>query len=229
MKLTATFAVLASVTATGLYADIERGEKAYNKCIGCHEIGEDSEHTVGPHLNGIFGRKAGSHEDFDWYSDWMIDEGTGGLVWNEDTLYEFIKNPNAVVPNTAMGFRGYEDPEDIKHVIEYLKLFQNGGEGVEGPAVVREVELSDEILAIEGDVAYGEYLSSDCTTCHQEDGQATMGVPAIVGWPTENFVYAMHAYKEKVRENPVMQMMAGNLGAEEIAAIAAYFKQLGEK
>jgi cytochrome c len=36
----------------------------------------------------------------------------------------------------------------------------------------------------------------------------------------------MHAYKEKVRPNPVMQMMAGGLDDEEIAALAAYFEGL---
>ncbi|MCP5038971.1 MAG: cytochrome C, partial [Rhodobacteraceae bacterium] len=52
------------------------------------------------------------------------------------------------------------------------------------------------------------------------------GIPAITGWPTEDFVIAMHAYKEKVRPHPVMQMMAGRLSNEEIAALAAYFVDL---
>jgi cytochrome c len=37
----------------------------------------------------------------------------------------------------------------------------------------------------------------------------------------------MHAYKEKYRDNSVMQMVTGRLANDEIAALAAYFKSLG--
>ena len=36
----------------------------------------------------------------------------------------------------------------------------------------------------------------------------------------------MHAYRQKLRPHPVMQMMAGRLSEEEIAALAAYFATL---
>jgi len=85
--------------------------------------------------------------------------------------------------------------------------------------------LAPEILAIVGDPAYGEYLSGECTACHQTSGAAN-GIPSITGWPTEDFVIAMHAYKDEVRPHPVMQMMAGRLSNEEIAALAAYFKDV---
>ena len=88
-----------------------------------------------------------------------------------------------------------------------------------------EFEVAPEILALEGDPEYGEYLSGDCKTCHREDGDYD-GIPAIIGWDAEDFVTAMHAYKENVREHPVMQMMAGRLSDEEIAALAAYFATL---
>ncbi|MEL0129164.1 MAG: cytochrome C, partial [Paracoccaceae bacterium] len=52
------------------------------------------------------------------------------------------------------------------------------------------------------------------------------GIPGINGWEIEDFVYALHEYKQKLRENPVMQMMAGSLGDEEIAALASYFASL---
>ena len=72
---------------------------------------------------------------------------------------------------------------------------------------------------------YGEYLASECTTCHQASGNSD-GIPGIVGLDIETFVTAMHAYKEKHRENPVMQMITGRLANDEIAALAAYFKSL---
>ena len=78
---------------------------------------------------------------------------------------------------------------------------------------------------LEGDVEYGEFLASECKTCHQTNG-GDDGIPSIVLWPEEVFVTAMHAYKEQVRPNPVMQMIAGRLADDEIAALAAYFKDL---
>ena len=74
-----------------------------------------------------------------------------------------------------------------------------------------------------GDVAYGEYLSSQCVTCHQASG-ADKGIPSITGWPHDSFKTVMHAYRNKARAHPVMQMIAGRLSNEEIAALAAYFE-----
>jgi cytochrome c len=85
--------------------------------------------------------------------------------------------------------------------------------------------VDEELLKLEGDPEYGEYLSGDCTACHQIDGSYN-GIPSIVGWDEESFIWVMHEYKEKYREHPVMQMMAGRLANDEIAALAAYFATL---
>lgn len=75
------------------------------------------------------------------------------------------------------------------------------------------------------DVAFGQYLSSECVTCHRVDGQ-DVGIPSIVGWPAEQFVAVLKSYKNKDRPNPVMQSAAGRLGDDEMAALAAYFGSL---
>ncbi len=85
--------------------------------------------------------------------------------------------------------------------------------------------IEESILKIKGDPEYGEYLSGDCTACHQVDGSYN-GIPSIIGWDEESFVWVMHEYKEKYRTHPVMQMMAGRLANDEIAALAAYFATL---
>ena len=77
----------------------------------------------------------------------------------------------------------------------------------------------------QGDKALGEYLSSECVTCHQLTGQY-QGIPPIVAWPEETFVAVMNGYRLKVRPNPVMQTIAARLSDEEIAALAAYFGSL---
>lgn len=76
-----------------------------------------------------------------------------------------------------------------------------------------------------GNKAYGEYLSSECVTCHQLSGNFA-GIPPIVGWPEQSFVEIMQDYKSKKRDNPVMQTIAGRLGEKEVAALAAYFGSL---
>lgn len=76
-----------------------------------------------------------------------------------------------------------------------------------------------------GDRELGQYLSSECVTCHQLSGRF-QGIPPIVGWPETSFVDIMNEYRSKKRENPVMQTIAGKLSQEEIAALAAYFGSL---
>jgi cytochrome c553 len=73
-----------------------------------------------------------------------------------------------------------------------------------------------------GDRALGEYLSSECVTCHQLTGKHE-GIPPIIGWPEQSFVEIMGEYRNKKRSNPIMQTIAGRFSTDEIAALAAYF------
>lgn len=76
--------------------------------------------------------------------------------------------------------------------------------------------------AAAGDRELGQYLSAECVTCHRTSGGA-QGIPKIAGWPEDQFIAVMNAYKDKQRDNPVMQTIAGRLEAGDIAALAAYF------
>lgn len=80
--------------------------------------------------------------------------------------------------------------------------------------------------AASGDRALGEYLSSECTTCHQVSGRHEGGIPAIVGWPEDQFVAVMNSYRQKHRENVTMQTIAGRLSQDELSALATYFGSL---
>jgi cytochrome c553 len=77
-----------------------------------------------------------------------------------------------------------------------------------------------------GDRELGQYLSSECVTCHQLSGKATGGVPPIVAWPEDQFIAVLHAYKTRERDNAAMQAIAARLSEEDIAALAAYFGSL---
>jgi cytochrome c553 len=76
------------------------------------------------------------------------------------------------------------------------------------------------------DRAFGEYLASACVACHQASGAQVGAIPAITGWPEDQFVAVMNSYKAKDRDNQVMQTIAGGLKEDEIAALAAYFGSL---
>ena len=199
----------------------KRGEKVFKKCRTCHEIGTYAKAKVGPPLNNLIGRIAGSQEDYN-YSKAMVTAGHGGLVWTEDILDQYLSRPRNIVPKTTMTFRGLKNVQDRTDVIAYLKTFLAGETKVSDE---NDPDVTSAILSIMGDPDYGEYLSGTCVTCHQLDG-SDQGLPSIVGWPQSAFVTVMHAYKNKFRKSPVMQQHAGALSNEEIAALAAYFQNV---
>lgn len=204
--------------------DPEAGRKVFQQCKGCHQVGADATHRIGPHLNGLFGRKAAGHPDFR-YSKSFVRAGAGGLEWHADTLDAFLENPRAITSGTRMSFRGIADAQQRADVIAYLRRFSDNPADIpeaDPTAKGTDHDLDPAILALRGDPEYGAYLSGECTTCHQPQG-GDDGIPSIVLWPEDDFVLAMHAYKARRRAHPVMQMIAGRLGDEEIAALAAYF------
>lgn len=209
--------------------DIDRGERLFQQMCGdCHQVGEDARHgtdsDAGPHLNNIFDRTVAQFEDFT-YSKGINRARADGMVWDIKHLDAYLTNPKVLVSGTNMDFKGMDDPEDRGDILAYLRQFSSSPQDIpeaSPTALVQEVKLDAETLAIVGDPEYGEYLSTECTTCHQLDGDYD-GIPIITGWLEEDFVLAMHAYKQNIRPHPVMQMMAARLSDDEIAALATYF------
>lgn len=226
------FVLFATATAASgeEIGDAERGATLYAQCQSCHQIGQGAVHRIGPHLNGVFGRRLAGLDDYPRYSPGLKRAGADGVVWSLETLDAYIENPRALVTGTRMNFGGIRSPEDRADVIAYIRLFSDSPANIpEAAPTARatdpDLQLDPEILAIRGDPAYGAYLAGECTTCHRADGGGE-GIPSIIGWPVEDFVVAMHAYKKNIRRNPVMNMMASRLSDEEIAALAAYFNAL---
>lgn len=219
-----TIALGGPVAADGA-ASAERGAALYAKCKSCHMVGTDARNRVGPHLNELFGRRAASLPGYKYSKD-MERAGADGLVWDAEKLDVFMANPRALVTGTRMSFRGISDPGDRGDLLAYLRQFSVSPRDIpeaEPTAVKRDPDVDPAILAIEGDPAYGEYLAGECVTCHQASG-ADEGIPSITGWPQEDFVTALHAYKAKYRPHPAMQLIASNLSDEEIASLAAFFE-----
>jgi cytochrome c len=98
----------------------EDGAEVFKKCRACHDVGPEAKNKVGPLLNDIVGRKAGTIEAFP-YSEANKAAGGKGLAWTEDTLFKYLENPLAFMPGTKMAFAGLKDPQDRKDVIAFLK------------------------------------------------------------------------------------------------------------
>lgn len=119
------FVMTALIGSTGmsLAEGHEAGEKVFKKCAPCHTVGEKAKNGVGPLLNGLEGRKAGTIEGFR-YSAANRDSG---VTWTEEQFKDYIKNPRAKIPGTTMVFVGLKKEEEIDALWKYLKRFGPDG------------------------------------------------------------------------------------------------------
>jgi len=113
----------AQVSAVRAQGDPAEGEKVFGKCRACHQVGPAAKNGVGPKLNGLFGRQAGSIEGYR-YSD---ANKASGLTWDEATFKDYIKDPRAKIPGTKMAFAGLKSDQEIENIVAYLKQFDAEG------------------------------------------------------------------------------------------------------
>ena len=106
--------------------DAASGEKVFLQCKACHQVGPTAKNAVGPVLNGLFGRKAGTVEGYNYSPA----NKNSGLTWDEATFREYIKDPKAKVPGTKMVYAGLKDEQRISELIAYLKQFDATGKKV---------------------------------------------------------------------------------------------------
>jgi cytochrome c len=124
MKRTlAAMILLSGFTGAAHAQDAAAGEKVYAVCRPCHQVGETAKNAVGPKLNGLFGRKSGSIEGYN-YTD---ANKNSGITWDEATFLEYIKDPRAKIPGTKMVYAGLKDEQRAKDLIAYLRQFDADG------------------------------------------------------------------------------------------------------
>jgi cytochrome c len=114
--------LIAPAGAPAQEGNAEDGAEVFKKCRACHDVGPNAKNKLGPLLNGVVGRHAGTIEGFK-YSPANLEAGTKGLVWTEEKLFEYLQDPKAFMPGTIMAFAGLSDAQDRKDLIAYLKKF----------------------------------------------------------------------------------------------------------
>jgi cytochrome c len=122
-KLVVAAALIAMSMGVAVAQDVQKGETSFKKCLACHAIGPGAKNKIGPELNGLDGRKAGTVPNYN-YSD---ANKNSGIVWDEATFNEYIKDPRAKIPGTKMTFPGIKNEQEMNDLWAYLKQFAADG------------------------------------------------------------------------------------------------------
>ena len=122
-KLMVAAALIVMSMGVAVAQDVQKGETSFKKCLACHAIGPGAKNKIGPELNGLDGRKAGTVPDYN-YSD---ANKNSGIVWDDATFKEYIKDPRAKISGTKMTFPGIKNEQEINDLWAYLKQFDAEG------------------------------------------------------------------------------------------------------
>lgn len=91
-------ALMGLAVAPAVAQDAAAGEQTFRVCRACHQIGSGAKNGVGPVLNGVVGRKAGTVEGYQYSAA----NKNSGLTWTPEELDKYLTAPAATVPHTKM-------------------------------------------------------------------------------------------------------------------------------
>ena len=108
----------ASAASSGseLSCNAENGKKVFKKCAACHSVEKTDKHKTGPNLLGLAERTSGTIEGFK-FSRAMRD---ASIVWNEESLKDFLEKPRKSIPRNRMAFSGIKDSQDRADVVCFI-------------------------------------------------------------------------------------------------------------
>lgn len=114
---------LVALASPALANDPAAGQRVFAQCRACHQVGETARNAVGPQLNGLFGREAGSVEGYSYSQAFASLDKT----WDKENFAVYIRNPRQVTPGTKMVFAGLRNDQQISDLIAYLDQFNADG------------------------------------------------------------------------------------------------------
>ena len=97
-------------------ADRGRGERLYLQCRACHSIDADGRDMLGPRLHGVFGRRAGELEGFE-FSEALL---AADFYWTPAAMDGWIADPSHVLPVHRMIYAGMRRAEDRRDLIAWM-------------------------------------------------------------------------------------------------------------
>ena len=103
-----------------------QGRHVFGACAACHSLQPDQNMT-GPSLAGVWNRKAGTLASFTRYSPAIK---SANIEWNEETLDEWIADPQHLIPSNQMTFAGIKDPQQRVDLLAFLKQATQSGASV---------------------------------------------------------------------------------------------------
>ena len=110
----AALAAFAAVTGGG-GVHAQAVPKSFEVCMACHSF-KPGENVNGPSLAKLMNRQAGSVEGFRYSGPLK----RSGIVWNAQTLRQFLTGPQAMVPGNRLPYSGAESPAQVNELVEYL-------------------------------------------------------------------------------------------------------------
>lgn len=111
-----TVLMLISQSAWAQGGDAQKGKQVFSQCQACHSL-EAGKNGVGPSLHDIIGKKAGNVPGHN-FSGAMKNSN---VVWNEQTLTEFLSDPQKFIPGNKMPFTGIKDKTQLHNLVAYLE------------------------------------------------------------------------------------------------------------
>jgi cytochrome c len=120
MRFAFALALAMFAVVSGADAQTLDGTRLFQRCFACHSLDPAERNLSGPTLRGVFGRRAGASEGFE-YSPAMREAGQRGLVWGEETLNRFLEDPEDFLPGTRMAGVWLRDPAERGALIRWLK------------------------------------------------------------------------------------------------------------
>ncbi len=116
--------VASSALAAGPVGNAANGERDFAVCRACHQVGPTAKNGIGPVLNGVVGRTAGTFPGYTYSAS----NKSSGITWTPEELTKYLANPQGVVPHTKMMFAGVHDPQKVSDIIAFLGQYGPDGQ-----------------------------------------------------------------------------------------------------